>query len=51
MRLRNSADYRTLVWVAMAAALVVLQYGDPRTVFYGPALQLLLGHCLRRHRA
>ncbi len=34
MRLRNAADYRTLVWVALAVTLVVLQYAEPRTVLY-----------------
>ena len=34
MQLRNSADYRTVLWVAMAAALVVVQYDWPQTVFY-----------------
>ena len=34
MRLRNSADCRTVLWVALAAALVVLQYDWPQTVFY-----------------
>jgi beta-carotene hydroxylase len=34
MRLRNSADYRTLLWVAMAAALVAVQFAWPQTVLY-----------------
>ncbi len=34
MRLRNSADYRTLLWVAMAGALVLLQFNWPQTVLY-----------------
>jgi fatty acid desaturase len=34
MRLRNSADYRTVLWVGLAAALVVLQYAWPETVLY-----------------
>src|SRR5690606_18352936 len=34
MRLRNPADYRTLLWVAMAAALVLLQFNWPQTVLY-----------------
>lgn len=34
MRLRNSADYRSVLWVAMAAALVALQYAWPQTVLY-----------------
>ena len=34
MRPKNPADYRTLLWVACAAALVVLQYARPQTVFY-----------------
>ena len=34
MHVRNSADYRTVLWVVMAAALVVVQYDWPQTVFY-----------------
>ncbi len=34
MRIRNSADYRTLLWVAVAVALVVLQYARPHAVIY-----------------
>jgi fatty acid desaturase len=34
MLVRNSADYRTLLWVALAGALVVLQYAWPQTVLY-----------------
>ena len=34
MRLRNSADYRSLVWVATAIALVVAQYCNPALVLY-----------------
>jgi beta-carotene hydroxylase len=34
MRLRNSADYRTVLWVAMASALVMLQFAFPQTVLY-----------------
>src|ERR1700749_4000836 len=34
MRLRNSADYRALLWVGLAAALVALQYAWPATVLY-----------------
>ncbi len=34
MRLRNSADYRSLVWVAMAISLVVAQYCNPALVVY-----------------
>ena len=34
MRLRNSADYRALLWVAMASALVLMQFNWPQTVLY-----------------
>ncbi len=34
MRLRNSADYRSLAWVAIAISLVVAQYCDPALVIY-----------------
>jgi beta-carotene hydroxylase len=34
MRLRNSADYRSLLWIVLATALVALQYTWPATVFY-----------------
>jgi len=34
MRLRNHADYRTLVWVVTAIALVALQYAWPHLVIY-----------------
>lgn len=34
MLLRNSADIRALIWVAMAIALVVAQYSNPSLVVY-----------------
>jgi beta-carotene hydroxylase len=34
MFLRNKADYRTVVWVAMAVALVAIQYRWPSTVVF-----------------
>lgn len=34
MRLRNSADYRSLLWVAIAITLVTIQYSDPGWVVY-----------------
>lgn len=34
MRLRNWTDYRSVLWVAMAAALVPLQYAWPQTIPY-----------------
>lgn len=34
MRLRNSADIRSLVWVALAIGLVAIQYSDPSWVVY-----------------
>lgn len=34
MRLRNSADYRTVLWVLIATTLVAIQYSDPGWVLY-----------------
>lgn len=34
MGLRNPADYRSLLWVAIAITLVVVQYSDPSWVIY-----------------
>ena len=34
MRLRHAADYRSLLWVAIAITLVVIQYSDPSWVLY-----------------
>jgi beta-carotene hydroxylase len=34
MRLRNTADYQTVLWVALAVAIVAMQYAWPQTVVY-----------------
>ena len=34
MRPRNGADYRTLLWVALAVTLVAVQYARPHLAFY-----------------
>ena len=43
MRIRNSADYRTVLWVATAAALVVVQYVWPQSVLYVLPFSCYLG--------
>lgn len=34
MQLRDSADYRSLIWIAISIALVVAQYSDPGLIPY-----------------
>jgi beta-carotene hydroxylase len=43
LRLRNSADYRTVLWVAMAAALSALQYVWPETILWVLPFSCYLG--------
>jgi fatty acid desaturase len=43
MLLRNPADYRSLLWVTLAAAMVVLQYAWPQTVLYVLPFSCYLG--------
>jgi beta-carotene hydroxylase len=43
MWLKNSADYRTLLWVTMAATLVVVQFAWPSTVLYVLPFSCYLG--------
>jgi beta-carotene hydroxylase len=43
MQLRRSADVRTVLWVAFAAAMMVLQFAQPQTILYILPLTCYLG--------
>src|ERR1700728_3646703 len=43
LRPRNPADYRTVLWVALAISVAALQYAWPQTVFFALPFSLYLG--------
>lgn len=43
MRPKNPADYRSILWVALAAGIAILQYAWPQTVFYALPFSCYLG--------
>ena len=43
LRPRNPADYRTVLWVALAIGVAALQYAWPQTIFFALPFSLYLG--------
>ena len=45
MGLRNTADYRTLLWLAMAVGLLLIEYANSHLIFYFFPLNIYLAVC------